>query len=442
MSSAMFLALVLPALAGVHFYVWWRTVRDTSAPRSWWRRTGTALLVVLGLLLVAAPPAERALPAPQDAWVGWPGFTWMAGIVYLALALLAGEAVRPFLPRSRRGRSAPRDGEPVPVSGAPAPSGTAPPGTGPSATAPSGTGPPGTAPPGAGRSPAPDSPAPPATDQLQATRRLFVSRAIALTAGTAAAAAVGYGVHTALGPPRVKHVTVPLARLGPGAHGFRIALISDIQLNVIVGRSRTRRLVELLNGTEPDLVAVVGDLVEDADVADQGRAAEPLADLRARHGAYYVTGNHEFYSGADQWVRFVRGLGLRVLRNERVALPGFDLAGVDDASGEEYGAAPDYEAALGGRDRERAVVLLAHQPSQVTEAARYGVDLQLSGHTHGGQLWPFTRLAGLGDADVAGLSRHGDTLLYVTRGAGFWGPPVRIDADPDITVVELVTPRP
>ncbi|WP_329032110.1 metallophosphoesterase [Streptomyces sp. NBC_01725] len=427
MSSALFVALVLPLLAGVHYYVWRRTVRDTTTPGSAWRRSGTVLIVLLGVLLVAAPPGERALPAPLATAVGWPGFVWMAGILYLALALLVGEVLRVILLRVERRRATAgataavratpgarsmAGGEHVPGTGSASDTGSPEP------------------------EPEPASPAP-----IHPSRRLFVGRAVALASGAAATAAVGYGAYTALGPPRIKHITVPLARLDPAAHGFRIALISDIHLNVLVGRDRTRQLVDLLNGTEPDLVAIVGDLVEDADVADQGRAAEPLADLRATHGAFFVTGNHEFYSGAAQWVRFVRGLGLRTLRNERVALPGFDLAGVEDESGAEHGDGPDYEAALGGRDRDRAVVLLAHQPAQVDEAARYGVDLQLSGHTHGGQLWPFNQLMGLSEPNVAGLSRHGDTLLYVTRGTGFWGPPVRLGAEPDITVLELTSPR-
>lgn len=429
MSSALFVALVLPVLAGVHYYVWRRTVRDTTTPGSGWRRAGTVLIVLLGVLLVAAPPGERAFPAPLATAVGWPGFVWMAGILYLALALLVGELLRVFLLRAERRRAERRRAErnragaagPV-ESGAGSVSGGQP---APRTDSVSTT----------------DSPEPATATPLDPSRRLFVGRAVALVSGAAATAAVGYGAYTALGPPRIKHLTVPLARLDPAAHGFRIALISDIHLNVLVGRDRTRQLVDLLNGTEPDLVAVVGDLVEDADVADQGRAAEPLAGLRATHGAFFVTGNHEFYSGADQWVRFVRKLGLRTLRNERVSLPGFDLAGVEDESGTEYDDGPDYEAALGGRDRNRPVVLLAHQPGQVDEAARYGVDLQLSGHTHGGQLWPFNQLMGLTEPNVAGLSRHGDTLLYVTRGTGFWGPPVRLGAEPDITVVELTSPR-
>lgn len=423
MSSALFVALVLPLLAGVHYYVWRRTVRDTTTPGSAWRRGGTVLIVLLGVLLVAAPPGERALPAPLATAVGWPGFVWMAGILYLSLALLVGEVLRVFLLRAERRRA---------TAAAATVAATVP--ATPRTDSVSGTGSPE---PASGT----DSPEPVSTAALHPSRRLFVGRAVALASGAAATAAVGYGAYTALGPPRIKHITVSLARLDPAAHGFRIALISDIHLNVLVGRDRTRQLVDLLNGTEPDLIALVGDLVEDADVADQGRAAEPLAGLRATHGAFFVTGNHEVYSGAAQWVRFVRGLGLRTLRNERVALPGFDLAGVEDESGAEQDDGPDYEAALGGRDRDRAVVLLAHQPAQVEEAARYGVDLQLSGHTHGGQLWPFNHLMGLTEPNVAGLGRHKDTLLYVTRGTGFWGPPVRLGAEPDITVVELASPR-
>ncbi|MFI9788349.1 metallophosphoesterase [Kitasatospora sp. NPDC051984] len=384
MSSALFTALVVPALAAVHYWVWRRVVRDTTAPRGWPRRAGTALLVLLGLLLVAAPPADGALPKPLAQAVGWPGFVWMAGILYLGFALLVAEAVRPLLLRAAR-RGAP---------------------------------------------------------DLDPSRRLFVNRSLALAAGAAAAATVGYGAATALGPPTIKRLTVPLARLDPRADGFRIAVVSDIHLNSLVGRARARQIADLVNGTRPDLIAVVGDLVEDAGVAEFGPQVAPLARLSAPYGAYFVTGNHEHYSGARQWIDFVRGLGLRPLVNERVALPGFDLAGVNDASGTDEGLGPDYAAALDGRDPGRAVVLLAHQPVQVHEAVKHGVDLQLSGHTHGGQLWPFNHLSRLANPAVAGLHRFGDTLLYVTRGTGFWGPPVRLGAEPDITVITLTVPRP
>ncbi len=185
----------------------------------------------------------------------------------------------------------------------------------------------------------------------------------------------------------MKRVTVPLARLPRSAHGFRIAVVSDIHLGPVLGRGFAQRVVDTINSTQPDLIAVVGDLV-DGSVKDLRPAAAPLSRLRARHGSYFVTGNHEYFSGADQWVEEVRRLGLHPLENARTELPAFDLAGVNDLAGESEGEGPDFGKALGDRDTSRAVVLLAHQPLQIHEAVRHHVDLQLSGHTHGGQLWP------------------------------------------------------
>ncbi|WP_370467183.1 metallophosphoesterase [Streptomyces sp. 5-10] len=280
----------------------------------------------------------------------------------------------------------------------------------------------------------------PADAAPTSSRRLFVARAVAVGATAVAAGTVGYGTYTVLRGPRVKRITVPLAKLPRGAHGFRIAVVSDIHLGPILGRDHTRRVVEAVNRTNADLVAVVGDLV-DGSVADLGPAAEPLRGLTARHGSYFVTGNHEYYSGAAEWVDHVRELGLRPLENERTELPGFDLAGVNDVAGESEGQGPDFGKALGDRDRSRASVLLAHQPVVIHDAVEAGVDLQLSGHTHGGQLWPGTYVAELANPTAAGLDRYGDTQLYVTRGAGAWGPPVRVGAPPDVTVVELASTR-
>ncbi|MFD9595514.1 metallophosphoesterase, partial [Kitasatospora sp. NPDC059973] len=269
-------------------------------------------------------------------------------------------------------------------------------------------------------------------------RRLFVARTLAIGASGAAAAVVGTGTYGVLRGPRLKQVTVPLAKLPARAHGYRIAVVSDIHLGPILGREHTRRIVDTINGAQPDLIAIVGDLV-DGSVAELGRAAEPLAQLRARDGAYFVTGNHEYFSGAAPWVDFVRELGVHPLQNARLELAGFDLAGVNDIAGRTEGDGPDFDKALGDRDRARTSVLLSHQPVTIHDAVRHGVDLQLSGHTHGGQLWPGNYLAELANPTVAGLERYGDTQLYVTRGAGAWGPPVRVGAPSDITIVTLAS---
>ncbi|MCX5073762.1 metallophosphoesterase [Streptomyces sp. NBC_00513] len=427
---------VLGLLALVHRWLWVRLVRDTTRSGGVARRTGTALTFALPLAAVAALVAGRAgVPFPLQQAVAWPGFMWLAVLLYLSLAMLVGEVVRAVWLRRV---TPPAARVPVPVS-APASAQASAPASAPvdPAAEPDPSAP-------ADRAPAADPAAEPAParesafDAAVLTRRRFVARTVGGAAAAAALATVGYGTYGVLRGPRVKRVRVPLAKLPRAAHGFRIAVVSDVHLGPILGAAHTRRVVDAVNGTQPDLIAVVGDLV-DGSVPDLGRAAEPLRGLRARHGSFFVTGNHEYFSGAEQWVDHVRELGMQPLENARRALPYFDLAGVNDVAGESEGHGPDFRAALGDRDRSRTAVLLAHQPIVIHDAVRHGVDLQLSGHTHGGQLWPGNYLAELANPTVAGLERYGDTQLYVSRGAGAWGPPVRVGAPSDITVVELAS---
>ncbi|MGA5099789.1 metallophosphoesterase [Streptomyces lavendulocolor] len=439
------LVLVVGLLGVVHWYVWRRLVRDVTVPGGPARRLGTVALIVLPLLSLGALTAGRAgVPFPLQQALAWPGFLWLALLLYVVLALVVGEAVRPLLLRALDRRAATT----APVTAAPAPVTAAPVRATAGAPAPSEAKEAPEAPEASGASEAPASPgtdgadgpdgAPASFRVAGPSRRLFVSRVVGGAAAAAALGTVGHGTYGVLRGPRVKRVTVPLAKLARGAHGYRIAVVSDIHLGPILGRAHTRRIVDAINATQPDVVAVVGDMV-DGSVEDLGRAAEPLAELRARDGSFFVTGNHEYFSGAEEWVDHVRELGMRPLRNERVEIAGFDLAGVNDIAGENYGDGPDFAAALGDRDRARAAVLLAHQPVVIHDAVEHGVDLQLSGHTHGGQLWPGNFLAELANPTVAGLERYGDTQLYVSRGAGAWGPPVRVGAPSDITVVELAS---
>ncbi|WP_406303365.1 metallophosphoesterase [Streptomyces sp. NBC_00885] len=456
---------VVALLAGVHWYVWRRLVRDTTAPGGVARRVGTAAMWALPLLSVAALVSGRAgAPFWLERVVAWPGYLWLAVLLYLVLGLVVGELVRPLLLRRGRitspapplpetGGQVTRTPEPSLPAGstgstrtdvAEASAGTVPAearaGATATASAEASAGTLATdateASAGAART---DAAAGPGADgQRTLSRRLFVSRVVGGAAASAALGTVAHGTYGVLRGPRVKRVTVPLARLPRAAHGFRIAVVSDIHLGPILGRGHTQRIVDTINATSPDLVAVVGDLV-DGSVADLGPAAEPLARLTSRYGSFFVTGNHEYFSGADEWVDHVRELGLKPLQNERVEIGAFDLAGVNDIAGESEGDGPDFGKALGDRDRSRASVLLAHQPVVIHDAVEHGVDLQLSGHTHGGQLWPGNYLAALANPTVAGLERYGDTQLYVSRGAGAWGPPVRVGAPSDITVVQLAS---
>lgn len=440
-----FILAVLAAFGALHWYAWRRLFRDTTRGPGWARRAGAVVVAGGPLLAVAALAAERGgAPFRLQQILAWPGFLWLALSLYLLLALLTGELVRPllrrFVARGTNREAVVRDAAtvlretapsatrvtPAEVETVPAGPGAGPGGPGPEAE---------TAPPaatadaagaGAGAESAP----------ADLSRRLFVSRTIAGAAAAVAAGTVGYGAYGVLRGPRVKRVTVPLAKLPRAAHGFRIAVVSDIHLGPVLGRGFAQKVVDTINSTQPDLIAVVGDLV-DGSVKDLGPAAAPLAQLTARHGAFFVTGNHEYFSGAEQWVEHVRELGLNPLENDRTELPYFDLAGVNDVVGESEGSGPDFAKALGDRDRTRASVLLAHQPVVIHDAVRHGVDLQLSGHTHGGQLWPGNFVADLANPTLAGLERYGDTQLYVSRGAGAWGPPVRVGAPSDITLVEL-----
>jgi predicted MPP superfamily phosphohydrolase len=193
------------------------------------------------------------------------------------------------------------------------------------------------------------------------------------------------------------------------------------------------------------VIAIVGDLV-DGSVEQLRSAIAPMANLRARCGTFFVTGNHEYYSssGARAWMDEIERMGIRVLRNQRVpvgtAEAGFDIAGVPDHSADRFpaeGPGENVAQAMLGRDPSRAVVLLAHQPVAIHEAARHGVDLQLSGHTHGGQIWPWGAMVRLQQPFVRGLDRVRDTQIYVSCGTGFWGPPMRLGAPAEITQIVL-----
>jgi predicted MPP superfamily phosphohydrolase len=243
-------------------------------------------------------------------------------------------------------------------------------------------------------------------------------------------------------------VPITLPTLDPALDGLRIVTFSDVHLSATYGGRRFERVVQTVNEQRPDVVAIVGDLV-DGEVAELRRDVEPLADLDSAQGVFFVTGNHEYFVDTLAWLRYLPRLGVQVLHNERTAIrrgsAAFDLAGIDDRTAARSGVpghGADLDAALDGRDDTVPVVLLAHQPVQVEQARAAGVDLQLSGHTHGGQLWPFDYAVRLDQPAVEGWSQQGPTQLYVTSGAGYWGPPMRVGARPEVTVIELQPGRP
>lgn len=253
----------------------------------------------------------------------------------------------------------------------------------------------------------------------------------------------GYGIYEARRRPGIVEVTVPIARLPQAFHGFRIAQITDLHAGLTIGREWIEGVVEEVTALRPDLIAFTGDLV-DGSVPYLRDAVEPMARLQAPSGKFFVTGNHEYYSGAEEWVAEARRLGYDVLMNEHriVERSGASivLAGVTDHTGGQF--FPHHESdpqkAFSGAPSDTARILLAHQPKTIRKTDDLGIDLILSGHTHGGQFFPWNLVATLDQPYLAGLHDHNGTLIYVSKGTGYWGPPVRLAARSEITLITLV----
>jgi predicted MPP superfamily phosphohydrolase len=396
---AVFLLVMLAVLGGMHWYLWARLVRDPQLAEPW--RRGLAVAIALaGASIPAGMFLSRLLPRPLPRSLRLAVFGWFGLAFLLFSALVAADLLRWSAAGIAWLWEAARR--------------------------------------------VPDPPADP-------ERRLFLARAMASGAALAAGGSSLAGVRSATGPPQVTEVPVKLSRLPPALSGLTIAQVSDLHVGPTVGQAEVRRVVELVNGLRPDLVAITGDLVDDR-VAELRHAVGELSRLRSRWGSFFVTGNHEYYTGeVNAWLAELERLGVRVLRNERVRVgdpgPGgasIDLAGIDDWRSARMApghTGPDLPRALAGRDPERSLVLLAHQPFGVPEATRAGVELQLSGHTHGGQLFPFSLLVGMVYRYVKGLYVHqegGATAhVYVNRGTGYWGPPMRLLNPPEITRLVL-----
>ncbi|MEU3771417.1 metallophosphoesterase [Amycolatopsis keratiniphila] len=258
------------------------------------------------------------------------------------------------------------------------------------------------------------------------------------------AALAAYGMVEARRVPRLKELDVVLPRLGAGLDGLRFAIITDTHFGPLNRTKWSEKVVEVVNELDADVVAHAGDLA-DGTVAKRREQVAPLGKVRAKLGKFYITGNHEYFGEAQAWLDHMRDLGWEPLHNRHLPVSqGGDtlvFAGIDDPTGAASGLpghGPDLPAALDGVAASTPVVLLAHQPKQVKQAAEAGIDLQISGHTHGGQIWPFHLLVRLDQPVLAGLSRHGErTQLYTSRGTGFWGPPLRVFAPSEITLLTL-----
>jgi hypothetical protein len=233
-----------------------------------------------------------------------------------------------------------------------------------------------------------------------------------------------------------------LPKLPPELDGFTIAQLTDLHLGAMRRGSWVQEVVDQTNRLEPDLIAITGDLA-DATPRQLSTEMGMLRRLTAEQGVFFVTGNHEYFIDLEGWLRTLRSLGIRVLRNERVAIrrgdAAFDLVGVDDHDGGRMAAGhgTNVAGAMKNHDPDRATVLLAHQPRTIFDAAEHEIGLVLSGHTHGGQIWPWNYLVYLQQPYVSGLHEYRGTQIYVSEGTGFWGPPMRLGSTSEITLVTL-----
>jgi predicted MPP superfamily phosphohydrolase len=265
--------------------------------------------------------------------------------------------------------------------------------------------------------------------------------AIGVIALTPVITQVGFFMARRVAP--VVDVEVPLADLPEQLQGFTIAQISDIHVGRTIKRNFVEAIVARVNRLEADMVAITGDLV-DGSVRDLAQHTAPLARLTSRHGTYVVTGNHEYYSGVHAWIDELRRLGTRVLLNEHVVLDHdgakLAVAGVTDYSAQHFDPShkSDPRAAAEGAPTDALRLLLAHQPRSAALAAEAGYHLQLSGHTHGGQFWPWNLFVRLQQPFTAGLNRVGRMWVYISRGTGYWGPPMRFGVPSEITRIRLV----
>ncbi|NOK38762.1 metallophosphoesterase [Corallococcus exercitus] len=382
------LIIALGAVLG-HLYLFRRLVWNVT-PRRGPRVFAALLLGLMTLVLIARRYLQRTLPeAPGDV-VELVSYSWMGVALCLVLAFAGLDVGRAVLALGRRLRPAPV----VPT--------------------------------------------------VDAERRRFLSQATAGGALALGGGLAGYGSWRAFSAPEVTELVVRIPKLPRALEGFSIVQLTDLHVGPFIQRRFMDELVRRANALKPDLVAITGDLV-DGTVPRLGGFVAALGNLQARHGRFFVTGNHDYSSGAEAWVAHLDSLGIPSLRNRHVRIGdaggAFDLVGVDDwHGGRRLGQKGyDLEQALAGRDPERAAVLLAHQPANFKVAAEQGVDLQISGHTHGGQLFPMTALIGLSWEHSAGHYRHGDSHIYVSRGCGFWGPPMRLGSPPELVKLVLTS---
>ncbi len=381
-----FFSTVTIIILSIHYYLWLRLIRDTGL-NGLYKDIGTYSLIAFTLSFPIALLADRILPLKYSFPLLWLSYFWLGVMMLLFFLLFSIDIIKIIIYIFQKLTMA---GEEI----------------------------------------------------ANPERREFVSGLIASAASTIVLISSGIGVKNYYSNAVVKKFNVSLKGLPEALKGFKIVQISDLHLGQMMTKKILEQIVDQVNSLKPDLIAITGDLA-DGSTAKLLNEANPLKNLKAEKGIYFVTGNHEYYSGVENWTLAIDKMGIKVLNNENIKIRREDdyfyLAGVTDHEGKNFGRkhASDFKKALSGLENGKKKILLAHQPIAVQKASEYGTDLVLAGHTHGGQIWPFNYFVYLQQPYLKGFYDYNGTKLYVNQGTGCWGPPVRLGSKNEITQIIL-----
>ncbi len=381
-----FFSTVTIIVLSIHYYLWLRLIRDTGLS-CLYKNIGTYSLIAFTLSFPIALLADRILPLKYSFPLLWLFYLWLGVMMLLFFLLFSIDMIKIVIYIFQKLVMA---GEEI----------------------------------------------------ANPERREFVSGLIASAATTIVLISSGIGVKNYYSIAVVKKINVSLKGLPEAFKGFKIVQISDLHLGQMMTKKTLEQIVDQVNSLKPDLIAITGDLA-DGSTAKLLNEANPLKNLKAEKGIYFVTGNHEYYSGVKNWTLAIDKMGIKVLNNENIKIRREDdyfyLAGVTDHEGKNFGRehASDFKKALSGLENGKKKILLAHQPIAVQKASEYGTDLVLAGHTHGGQIWPFNYFVYLQQPYLKGFYDYNGTKLYVNQGTGCWGPPVRLGSKNEITQIIL-----
>ena len=274
-------------------------------------------------------------------------------------------------------------------------------------------------------------------------RRAFLGLSAKTIVGGIAGIGSIWGMYQALKEPVIKRVEIKIEGLPESLKGFRMAQITDLHVGSMITGKFVKRVAKKIQELNADMLFFTGDAA-DGSVQSYGEHLNSLAEIHPKYGKYFVTGNHEYYSDMNGWLQLIEGLGFKILVNESQNIIVNDatimITGIPDRGGGHFSSfhKTDMKKALGGMNSSDLKILLAHQPGDVEHATKYGFDLQLSGHTHGGQYFPFSLLVQMAHPFLKGLHKRENTWIYINQGTGYWGPPLRIGTEPEITEIVLV----